>query len=99
MAGQVPSVTPQLVLDPINEPPRPKKPHPFVSSYEKPQDLVEPDEVVNVRVRDEDVVQAVYFLWRQRMKIPQIEEERPFLEEELDIDGGVPEAVVDEEGM
>jgi hypothetical protein len=71
----------------------PKRPAPPDVRAEQ---LVQPYEVVDVRVGDEDVANAQHRARAERVEIAQVERHRPALEHARDVERGVAEAAVDE---
>ncbi len=93
---QVPGVRGELVLDLGRKSGRAVQAHAGVAAEADAQQPVEPDEMVHVRVRHKHVRNPQYLFWRQRREIAEIEQQRPFLEFEIDVQTRIAEGVVDE---
>ena len=96
---QVPGVGGELVLDLVDEPGWPEEVEDLVPSQEEPQQGVEPGEVVHVGVGDEGVAHLQDLPRGERGEVPEVEQQRPLLEEEVDVEPRIPERVVDQPGM
>ena len=63
------------------------------------QKVIEADEVIHVRVGDEDVVDLEDHAGRKRLDVAQIEKQGFPAVSQIQVQGGVPEGVVDESGI
>ena len=61
--------------------------------------MIESNEMIDMRMRDEDLVDALYLPRRQRGDFPEIEQQTVPFEQRLHIDCGVAVAAVDQAGM
>ena len=61
--------------------------------------MIESNKMIDMRMRDEDLVDALYLPRRQRGDFPEIEQQTVPFEHRLHIDCGVAVAAVDQAGM
>jgi hypothetical protein len=99
VAHQVPGVGGELVPHPVDEPRRPEEVDCLLPAEGHPQQGVEPREVVHVGVGDEGVGDLEELPRREGREVAQIEEQRPPLEEEVDVEPRIAKRVVDEPGV
>ncbi len=95
----VPRVRRQLVLDPGDEARPAVQRDARLAAEHHPQPAVEADEMIDVRVADEDVRQAQQFARRQRGNVAQVEQQRAPLVAKVDVQAGIAEGVVDQGGL
>ncbi len=85
--------------DLIDEFRRTEQVDPLVTPQADPHQMVEADEVVHMGMGDEDMAQPQEFPRAQMGDLPQVEEDRPLLEEEIDKDSRIAEWAIDEARM
>jgi len=95
---EVPGIGRQLVFETFEKPRRPEEVQVLVSAQTQPEQLVEPDEMVHVGVRHEDVVDLQELARRQAVQVPEIEQEGRAAVLALHVNPGVSERIVDECG-
>ncbi len=61
--------------------------------------MIEPDEMINVRMRDEHMFETLYLAGRQIRDVAEVEQDRTLFKQRLDIERRIPEAAVDQAGM
>ena len=80
----------------IDEATRPIEPDLFLSSNQHPQQAVKSKKMVDMRMRDKDVFEALDFTRRQTRYVAEIEHDRAFFKERLDIECRIAEAPIDQ---
>ena len=96
---QVPGIAAELVFDTLDDPRRADDPHRPVAPEQHPQHLIEADEMVDMGMRHENVRDAQDFARGHPMQITKIEQKRPFLELDVDIERRIAETIVYEFGI
>ena len=96
---KVPAISMELVLHLFDEVCRSIKIECLLPPCEHAQQSIETDEMIDMGVRDEDVLQTVDFSRRQTGKIAKVEEHGIFFEERFDIEGRIAFPPVQQAGM
>src|SRR6185437_1378105 len=96
---EVPAIALKLVIDALGKACRAMKLHHLLAANQKPQQLVETDEVIDMRMRDEYLVDAVRFARRQRGNVAEIEHQAALFEQRVDINSRIAVASVNQAGM
>jgi len=86
-------------MDMIDEPIRPIEFDRLLPSDQNPQQTIKSDEMIDMRVRHEDVFEALNLPRRQVGDIAEIKQDRAPLKERFDIKGRVSGSSVDQAGM
>ena len=84
--NEIPEIGLELVVDVIDEAVRAIKMDLFVPTDEHPQQTIKSIKMIDMRVRNEHVLKASYLSWRQRGDVAKVEQNRPLLEQRLDIE-------------
>ena len=61
--------------------------------------MIKPDEMIDMRVRDEDVFEAMNLSRRQMRDIAEVKQDRALFKERFDIERRVPGSSIDQAGM
>ena len=85
--------------DLVQETRGPEKVELFITAEEQSHQVVEPDEMVHVGMRHKDMTEPQELSRRHMGNFPQIEQYRPPLEKEIDIESRIGEGPVDKTGM
>ena len=96
---QVPGVRAELACHLGEEPGRAVQPHHALAAETDPQQPVETDEVVHVRVRHKYVAHAQDLARRQRPQITEVEQQCAFFEQAIDVKAWVAKRAIDQRGM
>lgn len=96
---EIPMIGEKLVMHVVDEAPWTVQVDLLLPPYEQSQQAIESDEVIHMRMRDKDVLEALNFARRERGDIAQVEQDRAPLEQRLDIERRVPGPPVDETRM
>jgi hypothetical protein len=96
---KVPGVRPEPVLEVIDETRRAEEVERAAPMQAQAQQAVEAGEVVHVGVRDERVAHLQELPRREGREVAEVEEQRPAIEEEVDVEPRIPERVVDQPGV
>ena len=95
--NQIPAIGGELMMDMRHKAGGSVEADDLLPPHQKSQQPVEAEEVVDVRVRDEDVLEAQDLARRQTRNVAEIEHERALLEQGLDIERRVAGSPVDQE--
>jgi hypothetical protein len=71
----------------------------LLAANEHPQKQVEANEVVDMGMRDEDLLDAVNLPWRQRRDVSEVEQKGMLLEQRFDIEGRIAISIIDQTGV
>ena len=93
---EVPCVGGESVFDAINETRWPEQLERTKAAEADAQQPIEPDEMVHVGVRHEDVTRAQHFARRQCVDVTQVEEQGAAIEQHVYVQGRVGERPIDE---
>src|SRR5208283_5290225 len=96
---EIPGIGFELMLDCVDEACRPIDPKALFSAEQSPQQVIKAGEVVHVSMRDEDVGDAQQFARRQTADVADVEEQRAALEDEIHIESGIAEGIIDGSGI
>ena len=96
---EIPEIRTKLVLYLFDEVCRSIKVECFLPACEHSQQSIETDEMIDMGVRDEDMLQTMNFSRRQIGKIAEVEEDTMFFEQRFDIQGRIAFPPVQQAGM
>ena len=77
----------------------PIEPDRLLVADEHPQQTIEAEEVIDMRVRDEHVLQPLDFACRQIRQVADVKQKRAAFEHLFDIDGWIAGSAIDEESV
>jgi hypothetical protein len=87
---------PQLVVDVVDEALRPVELDRLGPADQDSQQMVKADEMIDMRVRDEKVLQAMDLSHRQRRNITKVKQDRTPFKQRFDIERRVSKSIIDE---
>ena len=96
---EIPAISMELVLYLFDEVCRPIKIECLLPPCEHAQQSIETDEMIDVGVRDKDMLQAVDLSRRQTGKVAEVEEHGMFFEHRFDVEGRIAVPPVQQAGM
>ena len=86
----------KLVLNVLDKTDWPIKVYCLLSSDQHPQQTIKADEMIDMRVRDKDMLKALNFSRRQIRDVTYVEQDCAFFEQRFDVEGGISGSPVDE---
>ena len=89
----------KLVSDVLDETLGAIKPDRLLPPDQHPQQAIKADEMIDMRMRDKDMLKALNLSRRQIRDIPQVEQNCALFEQRFDIKGGIAGSPVDEAGV
>lgn len=87
------------MADAVDEPLGSEQANGFFSAHEHAQQQIEPNKMIDMSVRDENLLDAVNLACRQSRDISEIKQDCVFLEDGFDVERGVAKPAIDQAWM
>jgi len=92
---EIPTIAMKFVLDMLDEPLRPIEPDCLLAPNHHPQQSIKTDEMIDMSMRDKDVLKPLDLSRRQVRNVTEVEQDRALFKQCLNVEGRVSGSPVD----